>query len=67
MNYAEQHLLRWLQGRPLINIRLLERESGVPEGTIRHSISERRALPPKHCKSITKILTEYGYSPLGAE
>lgn len=67
MNYAEQHLLRWLQDRPLINIRLLERESGVPEGTIQHSISERRALPAKHFKSISKILTDYGFTPLTGE
>ena len=67
MNYSEQHLLHWLQGKPLINIRLLERESRVPEGTIQHSINERRALPAKHIKSISKILNEYGYKPLSAE
>lgn len=67
MNYAEQHLLRWLQDKPLINIRLLERESGVPEGTIQHSINERRALPAKHIESISKILNEYGYKPLSVE
>ena len=54
MNYDQQHLLSWLNKRPLIKISKLEEISNCPKDTIRHFIKERRNLSEEYFKSIEK-------------
>ena len=67
MNYDQQHLLSWLNKRPLIKISKLEEISNCPKDTIRHFIKERRNLSEEHFNNIEKVLITYGYTSSTAE
>lgn len=67
MNYDQQHLLSWLNKRPLIKISKLEELSDCPKDTIRHFLKERRELSRKHFKSIENSLSNYGYATSNEE
>ena len=67
MNYSEQHLRAWLLDRPLIKIEALEHQADCPKATIRHFLKDRRSISANHLESIVKILSIYGFIPLGDE
>ncbi len=67
MDYDKQHLRAWLLERPLIKIEALEEQSGCPQATIRHFLKERRNISANHLESVEKILSLYGFIPLGNE
>ena len=67
MNYDQQHLLSWLNKRPLIKISQLEILAHCPKDTIRHFIKERRNLSEEQFRSIKHVLHTYGYTSITAE
>lgn len=63
MDYAQQHLLNWLQEHTLIKISGLEEAAGIRKDTIRHFLKERRVLVKAQYDLVVDILENYGYSP----
>lgn len=64
MNYEELHLINWLNDRKCLKIDCIEQSSGVPSGTLRHFLKERRSIPKKHYHKICETLYDYGFKNL---
>jgi hypothetical protein len=57
-----QKLLTWLKSHPLIKIRELERDAGVPRGALNKALhGEPKYLSPKHKPKLVDILNRYGF------
>jgi len=54
-------ILTWLTDHPLINIRGLEREAGIPENVLKNAMRGLQALADKHARPLMKVLEKYGY------
>jgi len=52
-----QDIIKFIQDRPLISINGLEKQCGIPQGTIRPSM---RNIPKKYEDKIRKALMPYG-------
>ena len=54
-------LVAWLREHPLISVRGLERECGLPNDVIRKAMEGRQKVADKHLPVIVKHLKGYGY------
>lgn len=61
MNYKQNDLHRFIKKRKAFNLSAIERELEMPEGTLRHFIKERRAIPEIHLEKLEEYMTAYGY------
>lgn len=67
MDYAQSHLLEWLSQRPCLSLQCLENEIGMPSGTLRHFLKQRRNLPKVHFGALCDKLEHYGFMQLNDE
>lgn len=67
MDYKQQHLKKYFEERPAINVTDIEQAVEIPKDTIRHFLKERRNIPQKYFSEIENELVKYGYQPLLAE
>ncbi len=59
MSSTSDKIVSWLKEHPLINIRRLEKEVGMPYSTIGQT-EHGREIPRKHIEPILKVLKKYG-------
>lgn len=50
--------------RRCLSVKQLEREAGLPAGTLNHFIGRRRMLSGEHLDKLVPILVEFGYKPV---
>lgn len=54
-------IAQWLREHPLINVRKLERECLLAQGTIGHVLNGGRSFTDDHKKKLADVLKVYGY------
>jgi predicted transcriptional regulator len=58
----EPKFRKFLDDRPSINIKKLEGEAGIPEGTFYHFLAGRRGIPNHLIKNIHRVIIRYGFN-----
>lgn len=51
--------------RQIMSVNEIERASGIPPGTLKHFLDERRGLPQHHEEAIVRIIEVFGYEAIG--
>jgi chromosome partitioning protein len=55
--------LKFLRHNPALSIATVEKEAGLPRGTLTKAVNLERNLNDKHLVALYPVLTKYGYSP----
>jgi hypothetical protein len=61
MGKKESKIIMWLRSHDLIGLDGLEKEAGLPQGTLSKAMKQVRGLPSIHDERIAKALKPYGY------
>lgn len=55
--------IKFLRHNPALSVSTVEKEAGLPRGTLAKAISNDRTLNDNHLTLLLPVLTRYGYSP----
>lgn len=55
--------LKFLRHNPALSVSTVEKEAGLPRGTLAKAINNERTLNENHLALLLPVLTRYGYSP----
>lgn len=55
--------LKFLRHNPALSLSSVEKEAGIPRGTLVKAVNQERTLNENHLTALLPILTKYGYSP----
>jgi hypothetical protein len=55
---TSEAITQWLKDHPLISVRGIEQEAGLPATTLQKAMSS--TVPPKHHDKIIQVLKRYG-------
>ncbi|RDB02520.1 ParA family protein [Runella aurantiaca] len=59
---SQKEVENFLKHNPALTVSALEKEAGIPKGTIAQALAGSRNLAEKHLTALFPILTKYGYS-----
>lgn len=59
---TQEKVLNFLKHNPALTVSTLEKEAGIPKGTIAQTLAGTRNLSEKHLVALAPILAKYGYS-----
>lgn len=55
--------LKFLRHNPALSVSTVEKEAGLPRGTLAKALNNERTLNDNHLALLLPVLTRYGYSP----
>jgi chromosome partitioning protein len=58
---TQEHIIEFLKANPSLSLKSLDREAGIPEGTLSRAMTGKRNLNQDHIDKLEPILQKYGF------